>query len=344
MAGLMDTLNTLRAFKIALPGQTAGRVRETAFSPNPGGLRMMAHVPPGLGRGAPLVVALHGCTQTAAGYDTGTGWSALADRAGFAVLCPEQVRANNQNVCFNWFEPGDIVRGQGEVASMAAMVNRMIADFGIDRRRVFVTGLSAGGAMTSALLACYPETFAAGAIIAGLPFGAADTVQSAMQAMHRGTAVSSFVAGKRVRAASAHQGPWPRVSVWHGTADHTVRPSNADELIAQWSEVHGLTGPGRAEPLEGSVRQIWTDSSGRVVLERVIVAGLGHGVPIVPGTGIGIPGPHIIASSVSSTEHIARFFGVLPADYKMAAASPVPTAGPESALARVLQLTRLPRM
>jgi poly(hydroxyalkanoate) depolymerase family esterase len=116
-----------------------------------------------------LVVALHGCTQTAADYDHGSGWTRLADRYGFAVLFPEQQRANNPNNCFNWFLPSDTRRSHGEAFSIRQMIERVITDHGVDRRRVFVVGLSAGGAMTSAMLATYPDLFAGGAIIAGLP-------------------------------------------------------------------------------------------------------------------------------------------------------------------------------
>ena len=136
------------------------------FGSNPGALRMFKYVPE---RPEPaLVVVLHGCTQTAASYDFGAGWSTLADRYGFVLLLPQQQPANNPNKCFNWFLADDIERGKGEALSIRQMVEAMIRDHGIDRRRVFVTGLSAGGAMTSVMLATYPEIFAAGAVIAGL--------------------------------------------------------------------------------------------------------------------------------------------------------------------------------
>ena len=102
-------------------------------------------------------------------YDFGTGWSTLAKRYGFALLMPEQQASNNANTCFNWFNPGDVARGRGEAASIRQMVARMVADHKIDPRRIYITGLSAGGAMTSVMLAIYPEVFAGGAIIAGLP-------------------------------------------------------------------------------------------------------------------------------------------------------------------------------
>ena len=182
MAGLADTVAELlsRTRAASLGAGVSGEGAElrpvTQFGSNPGALRMWLHVPEGLTAKAPLVVVLHGCGQTAAGYAAGAGWLATADRYGFAVLCPEQVGSNNANLCFNWFEEADIRRGGGEAESVAQMVRRAVDDLDLDGRRVFITGLSAGGAMAAVMLAAYPETFAAGAIIAGLPYGAASGV------------------------------------------------------------------------------------------------------------------------------------------------------------------------
>ena len=128
------------------------------------------------------MVVLHGCTQTAAGYELGAGWSTLARRYGFALLMPEQTKANNARLCFNWFEPHDIQRGEGEAASIRAMVEQMARAHGIDRKKIFVTGLSAGGAMSAVMLATYPDVFAGGAMIAGLPYGVANNVRQALHA------------------------------------------------------------------------------------------------------------------------------------------------------------------
>src|SRR6185437_13350080 len=103
------------------------------------------------------------------------------------------------------------------------MIEKAVGAFGIDQRRVFVTGLSAGGAMVSVMMAAYPELFAAGAIIGGLPYGSAANVQEAFDAMFNDRAPSARALGDRVRAASKHRGPWPRISVWHGTADTMVK-------------------------------------------------------------------------------------------------------------------------
>src|SRR2546421_7743539 len=163
---------------------TIGEV--TGFGSNPGNLRMFRYLPDGLPANRPIVVALHGCTQQAAGYGTNAGWVELADRFHFALLLPEQQQANNASRCFNWFQQGDITRGQGEAESIAQMVRRMLTDTGGDPARVAVTGLSAGGAMTSVMLATYPELFANGGIVARLPHGCATTMIDAFSCMNPG--------------------------------------------------------------------------------------------------------------------------------------------------------------
>src|SRR6202048_5409445 len=137
------------------------RLREiAAFGSNPGALRMFTYHPPHVSAQSALVVVLHACTQTAASYDLGAGWSTLADRYGFALLLPEQQRSNNPNGCFNWFLPEDTRRGRGEALSIRQMIETFVMDKKIDRGRVFITGLSAGGAMTSVKLARYSEAVA----------------------------------------------------------------------------------------------------------------------------------------------------------------------------------------
>lgn len=285
---------------------------------NPGGLDARMFVPDRLAPGAPLVVVLHGCTQSAADYDAGSGWSRLAARHGFALLFPQQTRRNNPNLCFNWFQPRDIRRGEGEVASIHAMVDAMCAAHGLDRARVFVTGLSAGGAMTAAMLATYPETFAAGAIIAGIPYGCASGVGEALECMGgRGAPIADRALGDRVRAASPHPGRWPRVSVWHGTQDTTVAPGNGDAVVRQWADVHGLpAAPTRTEMADGHARSLWANAGGAVLLEHYAIAGMAHGTPLRPGTGAGESGAaraHMLDAGISSTDRIAAFFGVAPA-------------------------------
>jgi poly(hydroxyalkanoate) depolymerase family esterase len=284
----------------------------TAFGTNPGCLRMFVYVPERPSRKAPLVVALHGCSQSAEEYDHGAGWSALADRFGFAVVYPQQQPANNPKNCFSWFLPDDMTRDHGEALSIRQMVEHAIVTFGADRRRVFVTGLSAGGAMASIMLATYPEVFAGGAIIAGLPYGCARTVQQAFEAMFTDQSPSAHALGDRVRAASKHRGPWPKISVWHGTADSIVKPSNAENIASQWIDVHGLSAAPSYEKSSGShTRKVWTDANGDALIEVFSISGMAHGVPLGSGMGdefCGAPGAFFLDAGISSTHHIVRFW------------------------------------
>ena len=299
--------------KSAGPG--TNRLQEIfGFGSNPGHLRMFSYRPLVLADSPALVVVLHGCTQTAAGYDLGAGWSALADRYGFALLLPEQQRSNNPNCCFNWFKPGHSRRNQGEPLSIRQMIEKSTVDHGIDRGRVFITGLSAGGAMTSNMLACYPEVFAAGAIIAGLPYGAATTVQQAFETMFQSPARPAREWGDLVRQASSHRGPWPRVSVWHGNADKTVVPSNAREILKQWTEVHGLpNSPTLKASVDGFPREVWSNQAGDELIESYTITNMAHGTPLGIGEGegaCGAPGPFLLPVGISSSYHIAKFFGI----------------------------------
>ncbi|GAA0327379.1 PHB depolymerase family esterase [Sphingomonas oligophenolica] len=318
MRNISDTLARLAALRAAAPGagsEAIPSVLDTleGFGTNPGALLAKYHVPAGLGPQAPLVVVLHGCTQNAAGYDHGSGWSALADRAGFAVLFPEQKRANNPNLCFNWFMPEDTKRGGGEACSISEMIGAMLLEHDLDPARVYITGLSAGGAMTAVMLATYPELFAGGAIIAGLPFGSARSMPEALDRMRGHGGPDGKALAALVREASGHDGPWPTVSIWHGTADHTVAPANMDLIAAQWHGLHGTgAAPHGVEKTGNHTRSIWRGGAGGVAIERHEIAGMGHGTPIDPNgpDGLGHAMPHMLDIGVSSTALIARSWGI----------------------------------
>jgi poly(hydroxyalkanoate) depolymerase family esterase len=289
-------------------------VETTGFGSNPGALKMLSFVPDQLPGGSALVVVLHGCGQTAAGYDLGAGWSTLARRYGFAVLLPEQRTVNNPNTCFNWFNPNDITRGRGEACSIRQMIARMIADHSLDSRRIYITGLSAGGAMASAMLATYPDVFAAGAIIAGLPFGIATNLREALNSMMQASSRSAEELGNLVRSASKHRGPWPKVSVWHGGADRTVNPGNADAIVKQWLDVHGLPLlPMSTTTVDGYPRQVWWNAEGEIIVESYTITDMAHGTPLGIAANderYGEAGAFLIEAGISSSYHIAKFFSL----------------------------------
>ena len=274
---------------------------------------MFSYTPDNLPAGAPLVVVLHGCGQGAEAFAAGAGWLGLADRHGFALLCPEQKRANNPNACFNWFRPDDVSREGGEAHSIAQMTRMMIESHALDSNRVFVAGLSAGGAMANAMLATYPELFHAGALIAGMPFNAARSMHEALVAMRRGAIRAPETLADAVRAASDHRGPWPKISIWQGDADATVAPANAGQIVRQWADVHQLPDtPPLRENFGPRQRTHWRNARGEVVLELNLIAGFGHGwgLSTAGADGCGAPGPYLTETGISTSAEILRFWGI----------------------------------
>jgi len=317
------------------------------FGDNPGSLTMKCYLPNGLPRDAALVVVLHGCIQDADAYDAGSQWSVLAARHGFALLYPEQRRTNNPMNCFKWYEPAATARVGGETASILAMVAHMLAAHGLDSSRVFVTGLSAGGAMAASLLAAAPDVFAAGAIIAGLPHGAAASMPEALLVMRAPPALSAAEWGEKVRAAHPHDGPRPAVSLWHGSADTTVVPANAEASLAQWTDVLDLDAAiFTTERFGPHARRVWRDEHGAARVQLWHVEGMGHGTPVGPNVGtpaerLGQTGPYMLDAGLASTWHIARDWGLLegaPAEVQAPAPiAPQPMAPPaQSGIAGII--------
>ncbi len=283
------------------------------FGTDPGSLRADTYVPKNFPKNGPLVVVLHGCTQSAENYDAGSGWSTLADECGIALLFPGQRRTNNAVGGFNWFQTGDSHRGGGEPLSIRQMIRQVVDDHAVDPTRVFITGLSSGGAMTSVMLATYPDVFAGGAIIAGLPYRSAGNLMQAVFRMKGYGGPSDRRLDALERGASNFTGRWPTISVWHGDRDTTVDSSNADSIVRQWQKIHKVEGPPtHVEEVDGFPRRIWCDAGGRVVIEEYIIRQMGHGTPISAGgdEGLGEEGKYMLEVGISSTRHIADFWGL----------------------------------
>jgi poly(hydroxyalkanoate) depolymerase family esterase len=337
--GINDAASDMRLNLQSLTGSLVARAPDAkqlsqlrSFGSNPGDLKAWFYLPKDLPQPCSLVVVLHGCTQMAQGFNSGSGWSELADRYGFAVLFPEQQRSNNANLCFNWFEPADTRRGSGEALSIAQMVDEMMKRHDVDPHKVFITGLSAGGAMTSVMLAAYPEKFAGGAILAGLPHGAAASMQGALQQM-RAHSPSGQTTGSALRAASGHKGRWPVISVWHGTADTVVDKSNAGAIVRQWREVLKLSSsPTNSRLISGHYYRSWHDDTGKLLLEEYTVRGMGHGLPLdtMGDCACGAAGAFMLEAGISSTVLSAKTWGLLegePREHPKAlksAAAPLP--------------------
>lgn len=226
----------------SISGFTQGTITPVAsFGSNPGNLNMYTYVPTGISGSAPLVMVLHGCTQTAQQASDQTGWNKLANTYKFYVVYPEQKSTNNSSSCFNWFETADQEKDQGEDLSLRQMIDYMKSNYNIDTTKIFATGLSAGAAMTSVLCATYPEIFNAGAIMSGGPYKAATNATEAYYAM-QGTVTNtpSNWANLVFAENPGYTGSYPRIAIFHGTSDPVVNINNATELMKQWTAVHSI--------------------------------------------------------------------------------------------------------
>ncbi|MFF2750265.1 PHB depolymerase family esterase [Kitasatospora sp. NPDC058048] len=287
----------------------------TGFGTNPGNLAMYTYTPAGLPGNAPLVVALHGCVQSATDYYRNSGWTKFADQYGFAVVFPQTSSVNNSLSCFSWFDASRAARGVGEARSVVEMVAKAESLYGSDTHRVFVTGLSAGGGMAADLLADYPDVFAGGAIDSGLPAHCATTQAAASGCQNSDQGLTPAQWGDKVRAAyPGYTGPWPRVAVWQGTADTVVRPVNAAELRDQWTNVQGLgrqpTGT-RSLP-GGTIQELYADANGRPAVAVFTISGMGHGLAVDPGSGAdqcGATGAYFL-DTICSGYYTAQFWGL----------------------------------
>ncbi len=268
---VIDTLSKVKRRGVTSRGRKAGKLPvipagatflERSFSCSSGTRTYRLYVPRRLAAPAPLVVMLHGCTQDAGDFAIGTGMNALAEEMGFLVAYPNQTRSHNPSSCWNWFNPRDQRRDQGEPGILAGLTRAIMADYEVDPRLVFVAGLSAGGAMAAVMGATYPDLFTAIGVHSGLAHGSASDVVSAFAAM-RGDANSR----------RPDVPPQIRTIVIHGAADTTVHPSNAMEIVA------GLTADRSTDvPASGrsATRTVLRDAGGNAVAEHWLIHGAGH--------------------------------------------------------------------
>jgi poly(hydroxyalkanoate) depolymerase family esterase len=307
-AGLAATLRGLAALR-GTPAGSGGAVPEPALPPgarfesgrhaeDAGTRDFRLYVPANPGAGPrPLVVMLHGCTQSAEDFAVGTGMNAHAETAGCLVVYPDQPSGANPQRCWNWFDPKDQRRGSGEPSIVVGIVRRVMAEHDVDPRRVHVAGLSAGGAAAAVLGALHPELFASVGVHSGLPVGAARDLPSALAAMRQG---ASGGAGGRASAT-------PPTIVFHGDRDATVNPSNADALVEQAiAGRHGVRSvevPGRAPGGRTWRRDVHTDADGRLLCERWLVEGAGHA-----WSGGSPAGSHTDGAGPDASREMLRFF------------------------------------
>lgn len=283
------------------------------FGSNPGRLSMKLYVPSRIAATPALVVMLHGCRQTPESFDAASGFSTLARQCGFVLLYPQQSEANNPQRCFNWFRPSAIARDRGELMSVRQMVEFTCSRHRIDRSRIYVAGLSAGGALTTALVATYPGLFAGAAIFAGMPLGAARDAMSALRAMKSGVSRSPGDWGDLIRTVSPDREGWPPISIWHGTDDRVVNSSNARASVSQWLAVRGINEDAGRPTLKpwGELTQ-WK-SKNAVQVSFYSLKGFGHGLPVRRSARKGQTArfdPYVLEAGISAPLTLLRTWGL----------------------------------
>ena len=261
------------------------------FGNNPGRLRMYMYNPPGLAPGAkaPLVIVLHGCLQNAKIIAKQTDWNKLADTYGFRVVYPQQRVINNPCQCFNFYRPKDINKNSGEDYSIEQMAEYMMHNYNADSANIYITGLSAGAAMTVVELADYPQLFKAGAIFAGAAYKTATNIFSAMAGMYGFISMSPAHWGGYVRAQNPdYKGPYPKVIIIHGNADLVVNARNGKQLVKQWTNLHNISQQptqtiqhfAQVKSLQKNI-YMGADSLPAVIYYKM--RHLGHALPVYPG-------------------------------------------------------------
>lgn len=294
-------------------------VEHADFGSNPGNLKMFLHVPKELNESTavPLVVALHGCSQTAQSMSEQSGWNQLADKYGFIVLYPQQRVINNASTCFNWFMRKDIEGDNGELRSIREMVNTVKGKYAIDEGKVFTYGLSAGAAMANSILANNPTEFAGGAILAGGPHMSATNVFQSMKVMMNPDDLRPEERGIFINAQPGET-KLPKVIVYHGTKDNVVDPDNADELIDQWAFAYDMdVVPDKEEKSFNDNWQVdriaYSSSSKEEAIIYYKLYDIGHKLAVDPGTDKrqgGQTGVYAVDIDFFSTYWIAKDFGL----------------------------------
>jgi poly(hydroxyalkanoate) depolymerase family esterase len=269
---------------------TGGRFVERSYTNRAGTRSYKLYVPSGyIGQEVPLVVMLHGCTQSPNDIAAGTRMNALAEGQIFLVAYPAQAQGANMNKCWNWFEASDQQRGRGEPSLVAGITRRIIDEYNVADGRVYVAGMSSGGAMAAIMAEAYPELYAAVGVHSGLAPGAAHDMPSAFAAMRQGGPATP----RRDVPTATSTGHSTRIVpaiVFHGDCDRTVHPRNADHLLEHYctaktagsrdaaggSTPRGTVRQGRISGGHAYTRTTYRDAGGRAIVERWTVHGLGH--------------------------------------------------------------------
>lgn len=289
----------MAAAKPADPPMPVGAAFHALTYSGPTGSRAYRLYVPASYRGepVPLIVMLHGCTQSPEDFARGTGMNVLAEAEGCLVAYPAQPSSANPQKCWNWFNANDQQRDHGEPAILAGLTRQIMRDHAVDPRRVYVAGLSAGGAAAAILGAVYPDLYAAIGVHSGLACGAARDMPSAFSAMRQGgTAPSRVAAGQRT----------PPAIVFHADKDGTVHPRNGDQVLAQFGAGPDLKPERQDGQVPGGHRYTisrYLNGQGEAQLEHWLVQGGGHA-----WSGGHAPGSYTDPRGPDASREMLRFF------------------------------------
>jgi len=276
---------------------------EHVFANQAGSREYKLYVPSGYNeQPLPLVVMLHGCTQSPDDFAAGTRMNDLAERATFLVAYPAQAQSANISKCWNWFSPGDQQRDQGEPSLLAGITRQVVRDFRVEPGRVYIAGLSAGGAAAAIMGATYPDLYAAIGVHSGLACGAASDIPSAFAAMRQGRSDLGRRNGRAERIV-------PTI-VFHGDRDTTVNPVNGDQVIAQSKAATKLRAAVTTGESPGGLRYtrtVQTDENGQSILEQWVLHGAGHA-----WSGGSTAGSYTEPRGPDASREMMRFFSPMP--------------------------------
>lgn len=288
--------------------------------PNPGNISGYIHISKQIDstKKVPLVVVLHGCTQDAQEIAHDTEWNRLADSLGFHVLYPEQNKRNNISNCFNWFQANDNEKNKGELYSIERMISETIKTYSIDSQKVFVYGVSAGAAMSVALLINYPQKFKAGAILAGVPYGEIKSATDVAKNNLRPIDLSMEEWVKLARNCNpAYTGTYPKVIIMHGTKDYVVPIAAGYELCEQFIGLHecsinSINRVQNYQSVEGLNRNSISKNTEEIVIFYELID-WGHSIMVKPGNGPnegGNTNTFAKAGGIWSTLQIVKDWGI----------------------------------
>jgi len=274
------------------------------FGDNPGDLTASYYQP---ANSNAIVVLLHGCLQNAENLAKQSDFLALAKLHRFTLLLPQQSQQNNVKSCFNWFSKQDTSRDQGELLSLKNMITTLQNSSPVSD--TYVAGLSAGGAMASALLVNYPDMFISGAIIAGLPYPCADNLVKAISCMRNGPSQNAEELSKLALSLNKASTKWPSISIWTGKKDSIVNPKNSSALAKQWALILQANEQIHLTATSGYSKSLWNTPKQVSAVELIEVDNIGHGIMINSQVeNGGTSGDFLLESPLSSIKNIVSFW------------------------------------